>query len=205
MKRSSLKEPLSSQSLFCLQCLVTLTYHVLPHTQNLRYNTKQSWIQYQRSTHSTEIIALVGPASSFHCQVYQVSIENRHTWLLPDILIIIPNKFQTFQLLRKEAENTFIAAKSTKWNSGNLGCFLVDNSSGEKNLEYDLELGTWNLEFGLCLEIMPWLGCCWWRRGDVAAIRRNSECDAPRPPSLPGGGEAHQTFLERFQRRTSYM
>ena len=141
MKRSSLKEPLSSQSLFCLQCLVTLTYHVLPHTQNLRYNKNN--LGYNTKEAHTEIIALVGSASPFHCQVYQVSIENRHTWLLPDILIIIPNKFQTFQLLRKEAKNTFIAAKSTKWNSGNLGCFLVDNSSGEKNLEYDLELGIW--------------------------------------------------------------
>ena len=46
----------------------------------------------------------------------------------------------------------FIAAKSTKWNSGNLGCCLVDNSSGEKNLEYDLELGTWNLD---C--VLAWL------------------------------------------------
>ena len=68
------------------------------------------------------------------------------------LIIIIPNKFQTFQLLRKEAKNTFIAAKSTKWNSGNFGSSLVDNSSGEKNLEYDLELGTWNLD---C--VLAWL------------------------------------------------
>ena len=118
---------------------------------------------------------MVGPASSFHCQVYQVSIENRHTWLLPDILIIIiPNKFQTFQLLRKEAENTIIAAKRNARSGILVILVVVWWTTAAVRRTWNM---TWNLEFGLCLEIMPWLGCCWWRRGDVAAIRRNLEYD----------------------------